>query len=338
MKFSSASTAAVTDRPIEVRVAEPADRGAVLDLLRASLGWLHDERFESFFAWKHESNPFGLSPAWVALEAGQIVGFRTFMRWEHQTSGGDVLRTVRAVDTATRPSHQGRGIFRKLTLQALDDLRADGVAFVFNTPNDQSRPGYVKMGWTPVGRLRITARVASPTSLARMLRSRVPADLWSAPSPGGSPAEDVLADRGVDDLVPSLAGGAGLRTHLTPAYLRWRYGFGPLSYRAISLGDDVRNGMAVFRVRRRGAALECVLCEVLSPGGELDTVDALVRLVARQCGADYVLRLGSSVVDRCGYVRLPRKGPVLTWYPIAANPPGRHLGDWALTLGDVELM
>ena len=138
--------------------------------------------------------------------------------------------------------------------------------------------------------------------------------------------------------MPSSAGGAGLRTHLTPAYLRWRYGFGPLRYRAISLGRDVRDGVAVFRVRRRGPALECVLCEVLSPAAEPDGGRALARLVVRRCGADYVIRLGSRVADRCGFVGLPGQGPVLTWYPVAADPPGRHLGDWALTLGDIELM
>jgi GNAT superfamily N-acetyltransferase len=330
--------ATVADGPIELRVAGPADREAVLDLLGVSLGLPRDERFESFFTWKHEANPFGQSPSWVAVEDGRVVGFRTFMRWEHETPDGQVLRTVRAVDTATRPSHQGRGIFRRLTLQALDDLRAEGVAFVFNTPNDKSRPGYLKMGWTAVGRLGAAVRVASPRSLVRLVRARLPADIWSVPSDGGSPASGVLAGPGVDDLLRSLAGGAGLRTRRSPAYLRWRYGFDPLGYRAITLGADVRGGVAMFRVRRRGSALECVLCEVLAPAGDPGAGRALVGLVARRCGADHVIRLGSGLADRCGFVRVPGQGPVLTWYPVAADAPGRHLGDWALTLGDVELM
>ena len=64
-----------------------------------------------------------------------------------------MLRAVRAVDTATDPDYQGRGLFTRLTLQAIDELRAEGVDFVFNTPNDQSRPGYLKMGWQVVGTL-----------------------------------------------------------------------------------------------------------------------------------------------------------------------------------------
>jgi GNAT superfamily N-acetyltransferase len=327
----------VDDPPIEVHAAEPSDRKAVLELLTASLGWSSDEHFDAFFAWKHEHSPFGRSPGWVAVEDGVVVGFRTFLRWEHRAPTGEVLRTVRAVDTATHPSHQGRGIFRRLTLKALDDLRAQGVAFVFNTPNDKSRPGYLKMGWIPVGRLGVGVRLTSISSLARIAHSRVPADLSSVPATVGRPAPEVLVDPGVADLLGALASQPGLRTHRTHAYLRWRYGFAPLAYRAVTLGHDTRSGVAIFRLRRRGPALECVLCEVLVPGDTPGAHRALVRLVARECGADYVIRIGANVVDRSGFVRLPRQGPVLTWYPLASDPPGRRIGDWSMTLGDVEL-
>jgi GNAT superfamily N-acetyltransferase len=329
--------ATVTDHPIDVRVAEPSDRRAVLDLLGASLGLSVDERFDSFFSWKHEHNPFGPSPGWVAVDDGAVVGFRTFMRWQHETPAGTVLSAVRAVDTATRPSHQGRGIFRRLTLHALDDLRAQGVAFVFNTPNAQSRPGYLKMGWREVGRLGVSARPASPMAMVRMARARVPADIWSVPTDRGRQAADVLAERGIPELLRSIAGAPGLCTHYTQGYLRWRYAFGPLGYRAVTLGDDVREGVGVFRLRRRGPAVECVLCDVLVPAGNGGAHRALVRAVARQCGADYVIRLSRQPVDRAGFVRAPGQGPTLTWYPLAPATPGERLEDWALTLGDVEL-
>jgi predicted N-acetyltransferase YhbS len=324
-------------RPIEIRAAEPSDRAAVLALLGASLGVSVDDRYHAFFDWKHEQNPFGRSPAWVAVDGGEVVGFRTFMRWEHRAPTGEVLPAVRAVDTATHPTHQGRGIFRRLTLQALDDLGAQGVAFVFNTPNDQSRPGYLKMGWRQVGRLAATVRPRSLASAARLTRARVPADLLSVPAHGGRPAPAVLADPALVDLLASAPPATGLATHRTPGYLRWRYGFAPLAYRAVSLGDDLRSGLAIFRLRRRGPALECALCDVVAPVGERRAPQALVRRVAQESGADYVIRIGGPAIDRRGFVRLPGHGPVLTWYALADDPPGGRLGDWALTLGDVEL-
>jgi GNAT superfamily N-acetyltransferase len=324
-------------RRIEVRPAGPSDHTAVLALMEAALGWSSDEHFEAFFTWKHDHNPFGRSPAWVAVDDHKVVGFRTFLRWEHQAPGGAVIPTVRAVDTATHPSYQGRGIFRRLTLQALDGLRAQGVAFVFNTPNDQSRPGYLKMGWTSLGVLKAAVRISSVAAVGRIGRARVPAELWSAPAHGGSPAPAVLADPRLPDLLDSVPRATGLATHRTPEYLRWRYGFAPLAYRAVTLDDDVRSGLAVFRLRRRGPALECALCEVLAPGGDRRAYRALVRSVARECGADYMLRIGGLAPVRTGFVPVPGQGPVLTWYALADDPPGQHLGDWALTLGDVEL-
>jgi GNAT superfamily N-acetyltransferase len=329
--------ASLTDKRIDVRPARPSDRAAVLALLAASLGLSVDDRYEAFFDWKHERNPFGRSPAWVAVDGGEIVGFRTFMRWEHRAPTGEVLAAARAVDTATHPSHQGRGIFRRLTLQALDDLRAQGVAFVFNTPNDQSRPGYLKMGWRQVGRLAAAVRVRSPASAARVARARVPADRWSVPARAGHAAPDVLADPGLVGLVASALPATGLGTHRTPEYLRWRYGFGPLAYRAVTLGRDLRSGLAVFRLRRRGPALECALCEVLAPASDRSAPSALARRVARESGADYVIRLSGPALDRRGFLRLPGQGPVLTWCALADDVPGGRIDDWALTLGDVEL-
>ena len=151
----------------DIRPATAADREAIVALLGASLGWGDDDRYRALYAWKHETNPFGPSPAWVVDDGGDVVAVRLFMRWEF-CRGGRRLRAVRAVDTATHPSHQGKGLFTALTLHALEACRADGVDFVFNTPNEQSRPGYLKMGWREVGRLPAAMRAdARPATWPR---------------------------------------------------------------------------------------------------------------------------------------------------------------------------
>ena len=94
----------------------------------------------------HPVDPFGRSFMLVAETDGRIVGLRAFMRWEF-VAGDRRFRAVRAVDTATHPDHQGKGIFSRLTLEALDSLR-DQADFIFNTPNEKSLPGYLKMGWS----------------------------------------------------------------------------------------------------------------------------------------------------------------------------------------------
>src|SRR5262249_23570364 len=151
-----------------IRPVEPADREAVLALLRASLGRDDDARFAELFAWKHDANAFGASPGWVAVADDRIIGLRVFMRWEFAGPGGAVVRAGRAVDTGTDPAWQGKGVFKALTMHGLSELERDGVDFIFNTPNANSLPGYLKMGWVDRGRLRALARPRSVVAVGRM--------------------------------------------------------------------------------------------------------------------------------------------------------------------------
>jgi GNAT superfamily N-acetyltransferase len=315
-----------------VRPARAEDRRDILALFERALGWVNDARHEALFAWKHERNVFGPSPAWIAWEGDHVAGFRTFLRWEFER-GGKAIHAVRAVDTATDPKYQRRGVFRLLTRHALEQLRTDGTSFVFNTPNDQSRPGYVSMGWQVAGRIPLAARPAGLGGIFRMAGARAPAELWSAESPAGEPAAAVLEDdKAISELIGSQPRPRAMATRHSVEYLRWRYGFSPLSYRAVVMRGDVSAGIALFRVRKRGSAREAALCEVLVPGGDRAGEQRVVREVARTAGADYLLRAAGA---RDGCLPLPGQGPVLTWRPLRESPPGRR--DWRLTLGDLEL-
>jgi len=172
---------------LTIRRATAADRPEILALLAASLGRDGtDARYEALFAWKHELNAFGRSPTWLACDGDRVAGIRVLMPWEFRR-GELTIRAVRAVDTATHPDYQGRGIFTRLTLHAIEELRAEGVDFVFNTPNDQSRPGYLKMGWQVVGQIPVAVRVRNPLAARRMVAARVPAGKWSLDTAAGVP-------------------------------------------------------------------------------------------------------------------------------------------------------
>jgi GNAT superfamily N-acetyltransferase len=329
---------------LDTRPATDGDRPAVLALLQASLGWVPDDAYERFFDWKHRQSPFGPSPAWVAVDGDRVVGFRTFMRWEF-VRGGAPVRAVRAVDTATHPDYQGRGLFTALTRSALDDLRRDGVAFVFNTPNDKSRPGYLKMGWRLVGRLPVAARPRSPLSLLRVARARTAADKWSAETGAGVPAAEELGDREAaarwleaadgDDPASPGPSPSVLRTHRTPEYLAWRYGFDALRYRALRVGDD-GEGVVVFRLRRRGEALEAAVCDELFPPDPRLRQLAL-RQVVRETGADHAVLVGAAR-PAAGLLPVPGQGPTLVWRGVTDGESAFPGPDrWSLKLGDVEL-
>jgi GNAT superfamily N-acetyltransferase len=294
------------EQDLTVRPASAADRPSVLALLDASLGWESDDRHADFFSWKHERNPFGPSPAWVAVDRdGRLLGFRAFLRWEF-TQGSAVLRAARAVDTATRPDVQRRGIFSRLTTTAIEGLVRDEVAFVFNTPNRQSLPGYLKMGWQRVGRLPVRARSPSVRRWRRLIGARCPADKWSLLTGAGAPASDAFADTdSVARLLAGLGHTEGLSTRVGVEYLRWRYGFPALRYRVVTAGPTVEDGTAVFRFRRRGTAVEAVICDLLVPGGS-ETRGGALSSSSRGCRRGLRAVPGTAEGPRLSAVARPR--------------------------------
>ncbi|CAN5846768.1 hypothetical protein BH23ACT1_BH23ACT1_02380 [soil metagenome] len=331
--FSAAMSVGVE---LEIRRATAADLPAILSLLATALGWVPDAQHRRFFAWKHEENAFGSSAAWTAMDGDRVVAFRSFLRWELE-DGEQVRRAVRAVDTATHPDYRRRGLFSRLTHRGLEDLQAEGVDLVFNTPNEQSRPGYLKMGWKVVApQLPVLFRPRGPGALLRLARARVPAEKWSLPTSAGLSAPDVLCERSaLEGLLATCTPGPGLRTRRSADYLAWRYGFGPLAYRAELAGAGVEDGMVVFRLRRRGAALEAAVCELLVPGGEPQIARSLLRRMLAASGADYAVRLGGPGVPRLGYLPLVGQGPTLVARDVAGGPLLPTA--WQLSLGDVEL-
>jgi GNAT superfamily N-acetyltransferase len=325
----------MTSDDLTIRRADAADFPRIVELARRALGWDDDDA--AFLTWKHLENPYGVSPMWVALDGERVVGFRTFLRWEFLFAGGTVVKAVRAVDTATDPDYQGRGIFTRLTLQGLQELPADGVKLVFNTPNEKSLPGYLKMGWTEVGRLGTTIMPTSFRCFAVLHTARTAAGRWPVPTELGTPATDAFSDEdGLTELLAGQPESHKVRTRRTPQFLAWRYGFEPLGYRVLARSASLRDGFAVFRRRQRGKALECVLCDVVVPGGDERQAERLLDLVQKAAPADYMIRLDSRRVTRGPFVRLPRVGPVLTCRPLDSSPaPG--LAAWKLSMGDVEL-
>jgi predicted N-acetyltransferase YhbS len=314
-----------------IRRADDADLPAILELLKLSMGRADDERFDALFRWKHLHNAFGRSPMWVACDGPAVVGFRVFMRWEFDCDRG-VQRAVRAVDTATHPDYQGRGIFTKLTRSGLAEVEAEGVDFVFNTPNDKSRPGYLKMGWHELGRPVTAIR---PTRLSRVpaLRgARTAANHWSEVVRAGVPAHEFLADRSaIGALLARRVPTPRLRTRLDAQFLAWRFGLAVLAYRAV-FGDPAE-GVAFVRVRRRGAAREGVVALTLVPEhpGATRRLLGLVRRTL-SADADYLLGIGALA----GFVPVRRLGPIVTARPIAGAGPAT-IADLDLALGDIEL-
>ncbi len=138
-----------------IRKPNSEDLDNIISLIQISLGESKIKKSQETWRYKHVDNPFGISPVLIAEENNRMVGVRAFMQWRWQYK--EVIHTAyRAVDTSTHPDFQGKGIFSKLTLSAINLIGEKGPCFVFNTPNEKSRPGYIKMGWEIIGKIKVS--------------------------------------------------------------------------------------------------------------------------------------------------------------------------------------
>lgn len=338
---------------VAVRTATAADTDRIVDLLRASLGETGIPRDRAYWEWKHLHNPFGESPTLVAEADGELVGLRTFMRWEWRAAGR-VVRAARAVDTATHPEWQGKGIFTRLTKTLVQRVTDEGVHLIFNTPNEKSRPGYLKMGWKAVGRISPFVRPLRPIRLIRSISAlsnpTQPVDLNGSDGGDFDGARAFFSRVGVEAR-PVLQATADdrLGTDRTLAYLRWRYGASPgIGYRVAAELGPAASALIVFRVVMRGRLRELRICELLAAGddGSQRTARRLLRNVCTKTEADFVSAMAGRgtpeqrVLLRTGFLPAIRLGPIMTVRPLNAvpdlpDPLARR--SWRLSIGDLEL-
>ena len=335
------------ERDLVIRELRDHEVAAAVALVGDSLGEGAVPRTEAFWRWKHEQNPFGRSPTLVAEADGEIIGLRAFLRWTWRL-GTTSVPAVRAVDTATASRHRGKGVFSKLTLALVDRMVREGVHFVFNTPNERSRPGYLKMGWRTLGRVSL---LVSPRRPMRLLVGAIRARRGT-PSPSRPLAD--TAGRTVAELLENVdverfstsesAGRPDLRTLPEPAYLTWRYRDVPgIEYRS---SWDARGGEAaacIFRSAARSGLRELRISQLLvgsdRKGRQLGT--QLVRDTLAEADPDLAVAMAApgtperAALRAAGFVPAPSTGPIMTVRDLSRPAPTRH--EMACVVGDLEL-
>lgn len=316
-----------------------------------------------FWRWKHVDNPFGESYGTVAVDESQnvIAGVRMMMRWTFNLDA-DAVVAARAVDTATHPNYQRRGIFTLLTTNALADLANTGHGFIFNTPNANSLPGYVKMGWRVVTRLPLHVRIERPLSMlrsvTRMKHAQPGADahqpVWSdGPVPDGWLSWNEFEakfGKDIDATVRASEEGRDatrLRTPRSREYLSWRYGKHPYINYLVSprFSNGRLSGFIVLRRNLRSNLREAVLVEAFAGNRSTSDLVGLMRCALPSVGADYVVAhfargtLERRALHRARFIQVPRRGVTFTVRSLDDHHERRATSptSWDLSLGDVEI-
>ena len=314
---------------MEIKEADFSDIPQIVTLLKASLG---DELpvSEKIWKYKHIDNPFGKSIVLLAEENGRLAGVRAFMRWKWQ-KGDNTYSCLRAVDTATHPDFRGRGIFKKLTLKAVEMAKSQGDNFVFNTPNDQSRPGYLKMGWEPTGEITVGLKPAFHSFWK----------IWKKDENYGSSGKvnPSMIDALLEEWNHHLIGRNELFTPKSAEYLHWRYEVNPLQEYEIHVEKSL---FIAGCVRKKKGLKELRIVELISEQ-ENPGHSKIERIIKKWCN-----KFGIQVISYSPKLFKFKKpvfagpfGPILTVRELNLSPQERELPfkltNWSYALGDLEL-
>jgi GNAT superfamily N-acetyltransferase len=318
---------------MQITTARPEDLPEIIDVLKRSLGEGLLPKSVDYFVWKHHKNPFGESQVILAREEGKIIGVRAFMKWNWDCAG-NTITTVRAVDTATDPAHQGKGIFKKLTMQAVRDCTEEGIPFVFNSPNTMSMPGYLKMGWIANGRLPLFVGLGSV--IPRLHHKGLEEALIS-----GYKIGEALNRLPVDWKHQNV--GNVYHTPLSKAYLEWRYRDCPV----VHYGAVIEPGKFgfVFRLKKWKWMLECRICEVwMEPGCPENEINMALKKMLAEIRPLLVTCASSPAYQSknnrpFSMIGPIAKGPMITLRTLAQTDLDsfRHFAHWMPSLGSIEL-
>lgn len=308
---------------MEIRKAQNQDIPQIVELLKTTLGEQLLTKSEALWNWKHRQNPFGASPVLLAEENSQLVGVRAFLPWKYSV-GDKQYSAYRAVDTAVHPDYQGKGIFTKLTLDLINEIRAEGADFIFNTPNEKSAPGYLKMGWEKYKKL--------------------PLHLSLNPNFHKKPGLTDSNWKEIETLLPSFEkkskNSTKLVTSIQPGFIQWRYAECPLF--PYSYLTDHYSYLLVYRVKKGKWTNELRICDLY----KTDNFNPQAKANLQRGLTSTINNSGCHVVSYSGLLDnrdldlhfLPKLslGPLVTLRVVNSSINPFEL-PWSWSLGDLEV-
>jgi GNAT superfamily N-acetyltransferase len=283
----------------------PAEREDYLRLLRAAWGGetLTDDEFD----WWFERNPAG-SLMSVARANGRVVGVASHSLYRMVLDATERLAAF-SVHATTDASARGQGIFPALERKHEDEASARGAAVVLAFASKPTDPIFRSLGWTPIARLRMWARLLPAVLRPRSSADRVERFGWETDAAVAWP-NHIVRDA---------------------EYLNWRYVDSPKGYQCFG----TEGGYAVLGHKSRRGQPIALVADLVA-----DDPDPLLRacLAAASRDTRAVFALPASDQTRA-YARL---GFVPTNRSL--NFMGRELtgglnrdpAAWRFTLGDTD--
>lgn len=119
------------------------------------------------FNWLFSENIYGESIHTVVYNNGKPVARRSF--WRNDLEDGYIC--YQPIHTYVEPEMRRKGIFSRMTQVAIEKARG---SYIYNFPNENSAPGYLKLGWKVKQRGLLDLYFGTRAAVARIF-AQVPA-------------------------------------------------------------------------------------------------------------------------------------------------------------------
>ena len=137
------------------------------------------------------------------------------------------VASLLSVNTATHPNHRKRGLFVQAANQTFAQARFSGFDSVYGFPNDASRPGFLKLGFSAVEPLQLFISISRPAAAvaraALILKTRLFPPLKQGPVCGILEAHAFAAACSTIGLSGSQLVKDYMHVPRDVAWLTWRY-------------------------------------------------------------------------------------------------------------------
>jgi len=320
---------------IGIRRAEDSDKEQIIDLMEfvfSKQEYYANNRTIEWWNWKYEENVFARPIHIVATSDKRIVGFRSFWPWEF-ICRGQVLKAYQPVDTVVHPDYQGQGLFTKLTEKALKQAKEIGADLLFNFPNHNSLPGYLKLGWNYVAKLPWLVRPLKPIHLLKTLKNKEKA------TPVELDEKYRITPEMCDELLERESFDGLLRTKQSKEFLWWRYGENLFfKYGALQVREGRRKLSAIFEVNQKGTRREMIIVDILGSSEMIKKQFKELIIVAKSMNVDFMTTIMTNGYEMeelrsLGFMKVRKKNLVALPLNLSLESKVIDIDNWRIVGG-----
>ena len=320
---------------IKIRPYKESEKHQVIDLLNTVFQpqeYFSNERSSEWWNWKYERNVFGKSIIIIAEDNDRVVGARIFWAWEFQCRG-KTLKAYQPVDTVVHPNYQGQGLFSKLTVKAVEEAMKKKADFLFNFPNQNSLPGYLKLGWNYVAKLPWLVKPVRPFHLTKTLKNNEKA------TPVELDEKYRITPEMCDDLLERESFDGLLRTRQSKELLWWRYGENQFfKYGALQVREGRKKLSAIFELNLKGTRREMIIVDILGSNELVKKLFKELIGVAKSMNVDFMTTIMTNGYEMeklrsLGFMKVRKKNLVALPLNLSLENKAINIDNWRIVGG-----